>query len=467
VITATDNAGDSASVTFAWTVDNPAPIAADDMVQTQEDTPITIDPLANDNSPDGDILTIAQINGISVAPGDIIALPDGGSVAVNLNGTLTYMPGLDANGIESFTYTVSDGEGGQSTATVVIDVIPVEDAPRLTDIVLEDQVNNETDEISLDVSDAFSDPDGGDLTFSATGLPPGLTIDPITGVISGEPVSGSAIDGPFSVVITATDENGNQVTALFTWTLNATGADIQTLLNLSANVSPNINADFMDVPGSQQPFEGIAANGVVKEAANGLRSLSGLSTLGAEGAVRSAVNGANHLDGIGGDRSQGDTFKQLLNRIDDRFGTNYSADGFTGAEGFSSGIDVVGTRNVITNRGAGQFMIDTFVRDRVLFVQAFDTIAGRGFKEFRATLGDGRALPDWISTSSDGLLLVERPSDVETVTLKITGLRENGGSMTRYVAIDTLTGEIKISNGGVAYGQSFSASLENVIKSIN
>ena len=35
-------------------------------------------------------------------------------------------------------------------------------------------------------ADAFDDPDGDILSFSATGLPAGLTIDPVTGLISGQ-----------------------------------------------------------------------------------------------------------------------------------------------------------------------------------------------------------------------------------------------------------------------------------------
>jgi hypothetical protein len=43
---------------------------------------------------------------------------------------------------------------------------------------------------SLDVSGNFSDPDGDTLTYTATGLPLGLTIDPVTGIISGTPTGG-------------------------------------------------------------------------------------------------------------------------------------------------------------------------------------------------------------------------------------------------------------------------------------
>ncbi len=60
-----------------------------------------------------------------------------------------------------------------------------------------------------------ADPDGGTLTFSTTGLPPGLHIDVITGEVFGTTLG----SGSFVVSVTATDPNGDSGFAVFLWTV--------------------------------------------------------------------------------------------------------------------------------------------------------------------------------------------------------------------------------------------------------
>ena len=67
--------------------------------------------------------------------------------------------------------------------------------------------------------DAF-EPDEEALTYAATGLPPGLVINPITGVISGNPT----IAGAYTVAVTVTDPGGLVATASFPWTVTTSVA---------------------------------------------------------------------------------------------------------------------------------------------------------------------------------------------------------------------------------------------------
>ena len=95
-----------------------APVAADDAVTTDEDTPLLILVLNND-SPG---LTLESVSGGNM-----------GTVVINPDGTLSYTPDADANGQDTFTYTAVDKNGAQTTATVMVDITPVNDAPVATD----------------------------------------------------------------------------------------------------------------------------------------------------------------------------------------------------------------------------------------------------------------------------------------------------------------------------------------------
>lgn len=89
------------------------------------------------------------------------------------------------------------------------------DAPQLTNP--GNQTNNELDVVSLQVN--ATDPNGHVLTFAATGLPTGLSINTSTGLISGTVAVSS--QGTYLVTVAVTDNgtpNLNDV-ADFTWTI--------------------------------------------------------------------------------------------------------------------------------------------------------------------------------------------------------------------------------------------------------
>ena len=100
---------------------NANPTLVNDTGATQEDQPLSFGPsdlLANDSDPDGDTLTIASVQDAT-----------NGEVVLNDDGTIAFTPDADVSGSGSFSYTVADGNGGFDTATVDIELAPVNDAP--------------------------------------------------------------------------------------------------------------------------------------------------------------------------------------------------------------------------------------------------------------------------------------------------------------------------------------------------
>jgi endonuclease G len=96
---------------------NDAPVAVNDPAITNEDTPVTIDVVANDTDADGDTLSL-----------DSVGNPTNGSVSV-VNGKALFSPDLNVNGAGGFSYVVSDGQGGTATGSVSVTINPVNDDP--------------------------------------------------------------------------------------------------------------------------------------------------------------------------------------------------------------------------------------------------------------------------------------------------------------------------------------------------
>lgn len=84
-------------------------IAADDTATVVGQTPLTIDVLANDNNPLGRPLTVKKVSD-----------PATGSITINPNGTITFVPGPAFRSGDSFQYRVNDGQKDSNTATVTL-----------------------------------------------------------------------------------------------------------------------------------------------------------------------------------------------------------------------------------------------------------------------------------------------------------------------------------------------------------
>ena len=110
-------ATDVGAVSVTVTPVNDPPTAMDDQATTNEDTPKTINVVANDTDPDGDALVPIAVDAPAI-----------GTAAIVGNAIL-YTPSPDVSGSDQFGYTVSDGHGGTATATVFVLVVDVNDVP--------------------------------------------------------------------------------------------------------------------------------------------------------------------------------------------------------------------------------------------------------------------------------------------------------------------------------------------------
>jgi uncharacterized protein (TIGR03382 family) len=141
--TITDADGQTATATVSITVvrSNRAPVATTDSVGTAVDTAITVAVLANDTDGDGDPLTVTGFT-----------QPAHGTVTLDVDGTITYVPAAGFTGLDTFTYTISDGFGGTAVGIVNVGVGLDGDGDGLPDVTEE--------AIGTDPTDADSDDDG-------------------------------------------------------------------------------------------------------------------------------------------------------------------------------------------------------------------------------------------------------------------------------------------------------------------
>jgi VCBS repeat-containing protein len=129
---------------------NQAPVAADDSATTDEDAATTIAVLGNDSDADGDALTLGPVSAAAH-----------GTATANADGTISYTPAANYSGADSFSYTVSDSQGGSATAVVSLTVTHINDAPVAAG---DTATTNEDTSIAIAVLANDSDGDSGTLT---------------------------------------------------------------------------------------------------------------------------------------------------------------------------------------------------------------------------------------------------------------------------------------------------------------
>lgn len=225
----------TANGTLTIAIINDVPTAVNDTNSVTEGNTVTGGVLGNDN-PGADGWTGGGNAVVGVVAGDNGGTPTSGGtgtviygthgqLTLNPDGSYTYVanPGITVpNPVDVFTYTVRDADGDETTATLTIDLNNIPDPVAS----LPPQVGVDGDGgINIPTSGGFVDIDGDPLTYEATDLPPGLTIDPNTGVITGtldnsaSQGGNTGTPGVYEVTVTVTDPHGQTASQTFTYTV--------------------------------------------------------------------------------------------------------------------------------------------------------------------------------------------------------------------------------------------------------
>lgn len=181
---------------------NLPPTAGPDVAETPEDTAVTIPVLGNDADPDGQPLTVTTATALN------------GTVVINPNGSLTYMPNPDYNGPDTITYTVTDPDGNTDTTTVAMTVTPANDAPVAAD---DGSTTSFNTPVTFAVLGNDTDVDGDTLTIQGTPTSADgtVTVNP-DGTLTFMPNPG--FTGSAAIAYTVVDAEGLTDTAV--WTVN-------------------------------------------------------------------------------------------------------------------------------------------------------------------------------------------------------------------------------------------------------
>jgi cyclophilin family peptidyl-prolyl cis-trans isomerase len=224
-------------------------VAANDSFNFNEDSSNnSLDVLANDTITPGTNTTISiQSVGSTNAGGTVTIAPD--------NRSLRYTPAANFNGGESFTYVVRDNNGAEATATVTVQVQPVNDPPIATpDTYAFTEGSNDN---FLDV--LLNDNDGVDdnetLTVSAVGTPSAGGSARINGgsnAILYTPRAG--FTGTETISYTLRDNNGGTATTTVSITVNPR-VPPPTAVNDAFSVVEDAAAADFDVLANDQPSQ--------------------------------------------------------------------------------------------------------------------------------------------------------------------------------------------------------------------
>jgi hypothetical protein len=250
-VTAMDSRGASASVVFSWSISKKATSPAPTVNLAASPSSVSLGGSST--------LSWSSTNATSCLAGG------GWSGAKTTSGSELRGP---LSGTTSFTLTCT-GDGGSTSRSVTVSVA-AEAPPSIVTPAAQSGAIGQAANLQM----SATDPNGDVLTYSASGLPTGLGINPQTGLISGTYQAA----GVWNVVVTVANDKGESASAVFAWTVAGTANSPPVVMNPGAQdrlngqvVSLQIQAtDFDNDPLSYAA--NVLPTGLVINAATGLIS---------------------------------------------------------------------------------------------------------------------------------------------------------------------------------------------------
>src|SRR5262245_30126631 len=254
--------GDSNTLTATIPSVNQAPQAVNDTAPATTKTPVTIAVLANDTDPDGNPLTITSVT--QAAHG-----------TVTISGTnVIYTPASGFVGTDSFTYAITDGQGGSAIGTVTVNVMAGNQPPVTSSDTISIPAGTSS---TIAVLANDTDPYGYSLSISAVTQGAHGTVTFQSTSVTYAPAAGFV--GTDSFTYTVTDGYGHNATATVTVTvLPDRGASLVAAYNFNEGNGPVVtdasgNNNTGKIQGATWTTAGKFGNALVFNGTNALVSI--------------------------------------------------------------------------------------------------------------------------------------------------------------------------------------------------
>jgi hypothetical protein len=366
-LTATDSRGAQGTATFTWTITNTVSVTNPGTQSNGSGAPITA--LSISASDSSSTATLAYSDGGTLPPG--LSIGTG-------SGTITGTP--TTAGSYPVTITATDNAGFSGSTTFTWNIT---NTVTVTNPGAQSNVSG-TAITALDNSASDSSSVATIASWSATGLPTGLSIDATTGTITGTPTTA----GTFSVTVTATDSDGFTGSASFSWSV--------------------INTLSVTSPGDQSDLSGTAITALPITASDSSSVATLTYTDGGTLPPGLSIDPSSGI--ISGTPTTGGTYPVTITAIDNA--------SFTGAVSFNWTItDTVS----VTNPGNQSSVSGSAIT--ALPITASDSSAGATL-----TYSDGGTLPTGLSIDGSSGIITGTPTTAGTSSVTITATDQNGSS---------------------------------------